>query len=239
MLSLIFDIDDTLYARITPFLQAIQKTFGNESAGLAVDDYLLFKQFIKRGNEVFEDSMTGAMSMENMWVYRIQRSLEDFGIPVTREKALEFQTAYDWFQHHIKPSAVITKLLDQCKEKGIFLGVITNGKSGHQRMKYNALELGRWIPEENLLITEDIGVNKPDPAVFRAAEKQMHLDLDETWYIGDSYEHDIVGAYAAGWHVIWLDRHRKIESMTECVADHVVHTEEELQKCIEQILIVQ
>lgn len=232
MLSLIFDIDDTLYERQTPFLRAFEKTFGDE---WDLDRCLLFKQFIKRGNEVFEDSMNGTISMEEMWIYRIRRALEDFQIKISPREALEFQTAYDWHQHHIELSAKMTEIFDLCKEKGMTLGVITNGTSEHQRMKYRALQLERWIPEENFLVTGDIGINKPDLAVFEEAERRMGLNLKDSWYIGDSYEHDIASAKAAGWNAIWLDREKKAESLKNCVADYVVHSEEELKRCVQTL----
>ena len=232
MLSFIFDIDDTLYERRTPFLQACDKIFGSE---FDLDSALLYKSFVKHGNTVFEDSMNGAISMEEMWTYRITRALKDFQIEISSQEALAFQNMYDWYQHHIALSDKFTELFDWCKEKEIILGIITNGTSDHQRMKFGALQLGRWFSEENLLVTGDVGVNKPDPAVFKEAEKRMGLNTKETWYIGDSYEHDIVGAKEAGWNAIWLDRDRKSESMPGCIADYVVHTEKELLECIQNL----
>lgn len=229
MLSLIFDMDDTLYERRTPFLHACNDVFGSE---LIVENNLLFKSFLRHGNEAFEDSMNGTITMEEMWVYRIKCALEDFQIEISSQKALEFQRAYDWYQHHIELTDTVTELFNWCKGQGIFLGIITNGTSKHQRMKFDALQLGRWIPAENLIITGDIGINKPDPAVFKEAERIMSLNLKETWYIGDSYEHDVAGAKAAGWNVIWLDKAGKAESMPGHIADFVVHTEKELRSCI-------
>lgn len=232
MLSFIFDIDDTLYERSTPFLKACDKIFGNE---LDLDRSILFKNFLKYGNEVFEDSMNGIMSMEEMWIYRITKALEDFQIEISTQEALAFQNVYDWHQHHIALSDTVTELLNWCREKEITLGIITNGTSEHQRMKFNALQLGRWFSEENLLVTGDIGINKPESAVFQEAEKKMRLNRKETWYIGDSYEHDVIGAKAAGWNAIWLDKDKKAGMVSGCLADYIVHTEEELKECIQKL----
>ena len=191
MISLIFDIDDTLYERHTPFLQTCRKIFGKD---FSLDSRLLFKQFIKYGNEAFEDSMNGTISMEDMWIFRIQCALKEFQVEISAQTALEFQRAYDWYQHHIELSRKFIEIFDWCKVRGIVLGLITNGTSEHQRMKYRALHLERWFPEENLLVTGDIGINKPDPGVFREMEKRMRLDLNSAWYIGDSYEHDVAAA---------------------------------------------
>lgn len=231
MLSFIFDMDDTLYERHVPFQQACDKIFAGKTE---VDGRLLFGKFTRRGDEVFEASMNGTISMEEMWIYRITHALADLHIEISPREALEFQRAYDWYQHHIALSNTLTEMFCWCKETGIHLGIITNGTSGHQRMKFHALGLERWILEEHLLVTGDIGVNKPDPAVFREAERRMGLDLREAWYIGDSYEHDIAGAKAAGWNTIWLNRSRKEEGRPAGAADETVHTEEELRAAIFQ-----
>ena len=229
MLSFIFDMDDTLYERHVPFQQACDKIFGGNTE---VDGRLLFQKFTRRGDEVFEASMNGTISMEEMWIYRIKHALKDMHIAISSREALEFQRVYDWYQQHIALSDTLTEMFRWCKEKGIVLGIITNGTSGHQRMKFHALGLERWILEEHLLVTGDIGVNKPDPAVFREAERRMGLNLRETWYIGDSYEHDIVGAKAAGWNTIWLDRNRRGEGFIAGAADDTGHTEEELREVL-------
>ena len=232
MLSFIFDIDDTLYERSTPFLRACDKLFGNE---FDLDRNLLFKSFLKYGNEVFEDSMNGTISMEEMWIYRITKALEDFQIKISPQMALAFQKVYDWYQQHIALSDTITEILNWCKEKEMTLGIITNGTSKHQRMKFSALQLGRWFSEGNLLVTGDIGINKPELAVFQEAEKKMGLNRKGTWYIGDSYEHDVMGAHAAGWNAIWLDKDKKAGMVSGCLADYIVHTEEELKECIQKL----
>lgn len=232
MLSLIFDIDDTLYERRTPFLKACDKIFGNE---LDLDRNLLFKSFLKYGNEVFEDSMNGTITMEEMWIYRITKALEDFQIEISTQEAFAFQEVYDWYQQRIALSDTVTEILNWCKENEIMMGIITNGTPAHQRMKFSALQLGRWFSEENLLVTGDIGVNKPELAVFQDAEKKMCLNRKETWYIGDSYEHDVMGATAAGWNTIWLDKEKKAQTMSRCLADYIVCTEEELKGCIQDL----
>ena len=233
--AFIFDMDDTLYERHVPFMQACNKIFGGK---IDVDSRLLFQKFTRRGNEVFEASMNGTISMEEMWIYRIRHALKDIQIEISPQEALEFQRLYDWYQHHIELSGVMTELFGWCKEKGITLGIITNGTSEHQRMKFHALGLGRWIPEERLLVTGDIGINKPDPAVFQEAVRRMRLDLRETWYVGDTYEHDIAGAKAAGWNTVWLDRGKREEGLPGDAADETVHTEEELQACIRTIYYI-
>lgn len=233
MPAFIFDIDDTLYDRLTPFRLAYEEQYGacrdeNEMR-------VLFHAFIRRGNQVFEDAMAGQISMEEMYIFRFRQAAADFGQTVSRQEALDFQTAYQWQQNHIQLSPALEKLLALCREQGAFLGVITNGPSLHQRDKCRALGLSRWIGEEHILASGDIGINKPDPGIFREAMLRWQLDPETTWYAGDSYDRDIRGAAGAGWHTIWLDRSGKNEQKKP-PADFRVNSEEELCACIASLL---
>lgn len=254
MPAFVFDIDDTMYDRLTPFRLAFTERFGGrQELGFDCSDLSemrsLFRAFIRRGNQVFEDAMSQRITMEEMYVFRIQKALEDFGMAITRQESLDFQTAYAWQQSHIQLSPALSGMLDLCRERGAFLGIITNGPSLHQRDKCRALGLERWIEEDHVLASGDIGINKPDPRIFHRAAARWQLSPGETWYVGDSYEHDIVSASQAGWHTIWLRRaghdhgHSEAEAPSnqkenpDTTADLTVTSEEELLGCVRRLLV--
>ena len=233
MLSIIFDIDDTLYHRQDPFTLAFDKLFPDLSV---IDRSQLFKQFLKHGNALFEDSMTGRIPMDEMYIKRFQMALADFRISVTEQEALEFQSAYLWEQEHIKLHPAYIEMLDCCREHSVFLGIITNGPSKHQRLKYHALGLTGWIPEEAVIASGDVGISKPNAEIFRIAEKKWNLELSQAFYVGDSYEHDILSSKSVGWHTIWLDRSRQSLAEICSAADYITFSPEELCSCIEKII---
>jgi putative hydrolase of the HAD superfamily len=49
-----------------------------------------------------------------------------------------------------------------------------------------------------------VGVEKPDPAIFRAALAALGVAPDEALYVGDLYDVDVVGARAAGMEAVLL-----------------------------------
>ena len=54
-----------------------------------------------------------------------------------------------------------------------------------------------------VVVSGDVGVKKPDPAIFAPALEQTGLVADEALFVGDSPEDDIAGARAAGlWPVL-------------------------------------
>jgi putative hydrolase of the HAD superfamily len=84
------------------------------------------------------------------------------------------------------------------------LGLLTNGASCLQREKLNASGLAELF--DVVVVCGDLGVGKPDPAVFHHAIAQLDAQPRDATMIGDSITRDIDGAIAAGLHAIWLNR---------------------------------
>ncbi len=84
------------------------------------------------------------------------------------------------------------------------LGLITNGSSKIQRAKIIQFELTRWFTV--IIVSEEYGVDKPDPAIFWHAASALASDAAECVMIGDNPEADMRGAQAAGMRTIWVQR---------------------------------
>jgi putative hydrolase of the HAD superfamily len=71
-----------------------------------------------------------------------------------------------------------------------------------------------------------VGVEKPDPEIFRIALERMDAPAESAVFLGDVPSVDIVGAHAAGIAPILLDRHdlygdlgeRRVRSIRELPA---------------------
>ncbi|WP_240407235.1 HAD family hydrolase [Gracilibacillus halophilus] len=79
------------------------------------------------------------------------------------------------------------------------------------------LGVTHWIPESNIFVSGDLGVSKPNINAFQHVENALNLEKDQTIYIGDAYENDVVGAKQAGWHVIWMNHRQR------AIPEHGVH----------------
>lgn len=233
MKAVIFDVDDTLYDRLDPFGAAYEEHF---SSRWDLPRRLVYDAFSRHGQEVFEDSMNQKITMREMYIYRIKHAMMDFGASITDQEALDFQDAYLWHQQHLRFSPGMKETLELCREQGLLLGAITNGPSGHQREKYHALQLGRWITLNHYLVSGDVGINKPDPEIFRIAVRRWQLIPEETFFVGDSYQNDIAGAKYAGWRTLWLDRSGSGLSYSFPLADYIVRDGWKLHDCIEKLL---
>jgi putative hydrolase of the HAD superfamily len=82
--------------------------------------------------------------------------------------------------------------------------VITNGPADVQRAKIELLGVSDLV--DFSLISGELGVAKPDAAIFREALERAGVDAAEAIFIGDSVEHDMAGARAAGIPAVWMNR---------------------------------
>lgn len=84
------------------------------------------------------------------------------------------------------------------------IGLITNGPADVQRDKIVLLDLARHV--DFTLISGEFGIAKPDPAIFAEGLRLGRATVEETVFIGDSPEYDVLGARAFGLRAIWMNR---------------------------------
>lgn len=85
--------------------------------------------------------------------------------------------------------------------KKYLIGVLTNGFTEVQYRKLHSTGLDRYI--QRMVISDEIGVQKPDARIFRYAEQETGAKAEEIIMIGDNPDNDIQGALDAGWHAIY------------------------------------
>ncbi len=100
------------------------------------------------------------------------------------------------------------------------IGLVTNGPSEVQRAKIRLLEIERLV--DFVLVSEEIESWKPDPAIFAEALRLGEAAPAETVFIGDSMEHDMAGARAAGIRAVWVNRHGRARAPGDITPDHEI-----------------
>lgn len=231
--GVVFDVDDTLYDMLQPFLGAYRELCG-ERYDLPVQE--LFLAFRRHSDDRFVDSQTGKMTMEELYIYRVRMMLRDYDIDVTDEEALAFQRLYMDLQYRICLSPVMQDLLDALHSRAA-IGIITNGESRHQRNKLRSLNVSPWVPEEHIIVSGDLPFRKPDVRIFREMEHRLRLAPEHLIYVGDAFDLDMVGAQQAGWQSVWFNhRRRSIPENSDIRPNAEVHTEEELAAVLKEYL---
>ena len=96
------------------------------------------------------------------------------------------------------------------------LTIISNG---FKEVQYYKLEHSGLAPYfTHTLISEEVGINKPQPGIFEIALQRNGITANEALMIGDSYSSDIAGAKAIGIDQIWIHSGETEETATYVVS---------------------
>lgn len=187
-----FDLDDTLYKEIDYLKSAyweIATYAAGQCAGCADSVNILT---IKAYDRMLDAYRKGLNAFEVLNKYL---GLE---LPIC-----DYLHIYRNHQPKIALSEDVVRTLDALKEHGVRIGLITDGRSVQQRNKIEALGLLRWIDENDTIISEEFGSEKP------ATENYLYLmkrypDCHDFTYVGDNVKKDFIAPNALGWNSICL-----------------------------------
>ncbi|CZQ85194.1 HAD family hydrolase [Trichococcus collinsii] len=207
MLTILFDLDDTLYDTASPFFRALD----NYRMETIFSDEATFALFREHCDAAFDLFSSGNLTLSESHIMRTQHTFADLGLPLTSEEAMHFQETYQKRQAEITLSPGIEQLLNELESQNIPIAVFTNGPEKHQMKKFTALGLERWVPPARIFISEKIGFPKPHAEAFAHVQAALEASPDELLFIGDTYETDIIGGQTAGWTSLWFNHRRKPE----------------------------
>src|SRR6185503_2923926 len=96
----------------------------------------------------------------------------------------------------------VPEALERMQRQGLTLAVVSNSDGTCA----NSLEEAGLLHYLNFVIdSAEVGVEKPDPRIFKIALSQSVSDARRTLYVGDLYHADVIGARGAGLHALLLD----------------------------------
>lgn len=184
-----FDLDDTLADR---------------SAAIAVYASLFVGDF------------AAALSTERPEdVHRALLAADDFGTmlqaqrlcaaPIWRERVPADQLFDHWaarFGEAATAFPEVRGVLDALAARGVLMGIVTNGGAAMQRAKISALGLDRYM--STIVISDEVGLRKPDAAIFKRALANLGVVAADAWFIGDNPDLDVRAAHDAGLLAFWV-----------------------------------
>jgi putative hydrolase of the HAD superfamily len=90
------------------------------------------------------------------------------------------------------------------------LGAVTNGQPDNQVAKLRRTGLADHL--DGWCVSAEVGVRKPDPAIFRLAARRCGRSIEDGsidgWMVGDSAELDVDGGRRAGLATFWVSHGR-------------------------------
>ena len=118
------------------------------------------------------------------------------------------QSHVEWFRRIavamvedlVVPLPGVARTLRALRDRGIAMAVLTNGWNPMQMRKAERAGF-----HETVLVSSDIGVQKPAVQAFEILLQALKTAPAETWYVGDDPRGDVAGAAAAGLRTVWID----------------------------------
>ncbi|WP_207533772.1 YjjG family noncanonical pyrimidine nucleotidase [Desertivirga arenae] len=158
--------------------------------------------YTKNNHELWTAYHLGKISKQELRETRFKKTFLDLGLlPETIPAAFE--------DDYVRICPTKTNLFPEAHETLKYLSskyslhLISNGFKESTEMKIELSDLGKYF--ENIIISEVVGVNKPDKAIFEFALKSAGAKKEESLMIGDSLEADIRGALAFGIDAIYFN----------------------------------
>ena len=190
--AVIFDLDHTLFDRhgtLTAIVPRLRRTFQVDPA---LSDAEIAAIWCYADDQYVYDG----------WSY-IHAYLCEKGVFTAPPAFAEYRSfIYAAFAEVAVPFDYVLPLLEGLKRAGLLVGLITNGRHD---LQYSKLEhTGMAYIFDEVVISGDVGVEKPDREIFEIACEKLGVAPDEVVYVGDNRRNDVDGAKGAGMKAVWL-----------------------------------
>ena len=199
---LLFDADGTLFDYEQAEASALQKTFAQFGLPFAPGHLASYRQI---NAQMWHALEAGQITQSVLRVKRFEQLFEALSLP---ELPPTLSTAY---LEHLAASA---KLIEGAEgllrtlHRQYRIGILTNGLTAVQRPRVARSAIQPYITE--LVISEEVGCAKPDPAIFDVAFQRMgRPPKAEVLMIGDSLTSDMLGAAHYGLDTCWYNPDRQ------------------------------
>ena len=106
------------------------------------------------------------------------------------------------FWRFAQPFHGLERMFAALKQLSIKTSIVTNGQTHIQLRTLLALNLDRVV--DDYLISEAVGLRKPDREIFELAADRLTVKPHECIFVGDTAATDIVGAQQSGMKGIWF-----------------------------------
>ena len=227
--AVIFDLDDTLFDRNAAQIRVvdlIMQEFSQIFRGL--DRERVVAAFLESDRLADVDFHAGEPS-DGLREKRIVTFLRLLGTNTDCADAITQMYVRDYPKMNIPVTGAVSVVKEL---SGRFrLGVISNGSPDVQYRKLEAIGLGGIFG--CILLSEEIGIRKPDPRIFHIAADALRVRPDECLYVGDSCRNDVIGAQTAGMKACWYNSRSLELEPTGTKADFTVTSISELTGILE------
>lgn len=106
--------------------------------------------------------------------------------------------------------ADVLPTLAALQQRGFLLGIVTNRLWGGQPFQEDLRILGLldYFDPRHMAVSGDLGIRKPNSAIFLHALNALHVFPEQAIMVGDSLRSDVAGAQKLGIFAVWKPKPR-------------------------------
>ena len=191
--SVFFDADDTLFDY--PGAERAALLACLEEFRIPLEPESFIAAYRRHNHDVWREFERGETDQSTLRVERFRRLAAELVLPaLPLERISAFYLEALAGQPQLLPGALD---LVRGLAKKFPLALITNGIASVQKKRFAASPLSAYF--QSIVISEEVGVAKPDPRIFRPALEKLGLDAADVLYVGDSVTSDMAAARTPAW----------------------------------------
>jgi putative hydrolase of the HAD superfamily len=225
--NIFIDLDDTIWDFAANSHVALHIMYRDLDIAAIYPDYELFsKEYYSKNSELWALYHHGKIDKEYLIIERYAHLLRSIGYNDPDNKLASRMNEYylDTLAQQTTLVPFAMELLEYLKNKGYQLYILSNGFIEVQQLKLKSAGIAQYF--SRIVLSDEIGITKPDRRLFEYAMKVTGSDAENTLMIGDNYDADILGAINAGWGQIYFDRNNK--GFTDIAPQYTIHTLKEV-----------
>lgn len=214
------DLDDTIIDFLTNSRRALNRLWAEEAIiNRRFSSAAVWSEVYEKYNhKLWEQYSRGEVTRTELRLSRFLLPLREGGVP--EDEALAAAQRYDTLyldflaaERELIPGSIT--LLRYLRDCGVKIGCLSNGFKDVQFRKIRNCGLESMF--DIVVLSDDIGVNKPDARLFDYAMQQSGIeDKNNHLMIGDNAATDIDGALNAGWEAIQFLRTPEAKVNVKC-----------------------
>lgn len=197
--AIFFDADGTLFDYEAAEREAFARTA--EAFGFGVRLEEAHAAYRVHNGDVWRELERGEITQDDLKAERFRRML--------RAMDADDAPAAEISPYYLDRLSEQTQLLPGAEEAVRTAGekhtlvLVTNGLTTVQRRRFAAAPITRHF--RRILISEELGVAKPDPTIFYPALAAFSLQPADVLLVGDSISSDMTAAHNAGMDFCWIN----------------------------------
>lgn len=192
--AIIFDLDGTLLDRersLRLFLEDQFERYREYFTHVQKNDYINYFIAYDEHGYVKKDRVYKAL-LNQLDIHYIEK----------KDLLLDYDLNYPKFATGYPD---LKDIISRIQNRGLKIGIITNGKVSHQSYIIDVLGIEKYVLET--LISEAVGYRKPEPEIFMMMCDKLGVKPEECIFVGDNPVNDIEAAHRIGMKTVFKDNH--------------------------------